>query len=179
MEKGNEYLNNLYEWSGYNKMELIYRGTRDGSSSNIFHNKCDNQGPTICLFKNEKGNIFGGYTSVSWASPDKGQYKSANDNFIFTLTNIYETIPTKYPLTNYFEKAVYHDKGLGPVFGYGHDLKIANNFLNDYSTSYMEYSYKDVLGKVNSVFSGDEKDIIKDSICKFKLKELEAFKLIK
>ena len=65
-EKGNEYLNKLYEWSGYNKMELIYRGTRDGSNCKIFHNKCDNQGPTICLFKNEKGNIFGGYTSISW-----------------------------------------------------------------------------------------------------------------
>ena len=36
-------------------MELLYRGSRDGTTSNIFHNKCDNKGPTICLYKNEKG----------------------------------------------------------------------------------------------------------------------------
>ena len=64
-EKGDEYLEKLYEWSGYKNMELLYRGTRDGTSANIFHNKCDNQGPTICLCKNEKGNIFGGYSSIS------------------------------------------------------------------------------------------------------------------
>ena len=67
-EKRDEYLEKLYEWSGYKNMELLYRGTRDGSGVNIFHNKCDNQGPTICLCKNEKGNIFGGYASISWTS---------------------------------------------------------------------------------------------------------------
>ena len=36
-------------------MELIYRGSRDGITSNIFHNKCDNKGPIIILIKNEKG----------------------------------------------------------------------------------------------------------------------------
>ena len=79
-------------------MELLYRGTRDGSDSNIFHDKCDNQGPTICLIKNDKGNIFGGYASISWTS-DNGSYKSANGSFLFTLTNIHETDPTKYPNT--------------------------------------------------------------------------------
>ena len=29
-EKGDEYLEKLYEWSGYKNMELLYRGTRDG-----------------------------------------------------------------------------------------------------------------------------------------------------
>ena len=68
LEKENEYLQKLYEWTGYKGMELIYRGTRDGSDCNSFHNKCDNQGPTIVLCKNEKGNIFGGYASISWTS---------------------------------------------------------------------------------------------------------------
>ena len=67
-KKGSEYLNKLCQWSGYNKFELLYRGTRDGSGANIFHNKCDNQGPTICLIKNQKGNIVGGYSSISWKS---------------------------------------------------------------------------------------------------------------
>ena len=47
-------------------MELIYRGTKDGMTSKDFHNKCDNKGKTICLFLNEKDNIFGGYSSIPW-----------------------------------------------------------------------------------------------------------------
>ena len=39
-------------------MKLLYRGTRDGMEANYFHNKCNNEGPTISLFKNDKGNIF-------------------------------------------------------------------------------------------------------------------------
>lgn len=42
-------------------MILLYRGTKDGTTSYKFHEKCDDQGPTICLYKNEKGHIFGGY----------------------------------------------------------------------------------------------------------------------
>ena len=45
-------------------MELIYRGTEDGGDNINFHKKCDNQGPTIILCKNDKGNIFGGYASI-------------------------------------------------------------------------------------------------------------------
>ena len=79
-------------------MELIYRGSRDGSKSNDFHSKCDNKGPTICLYKNEKGNIFGGYASISWGSDNV--HHSAPESFIFTLTNIHQTNPTKFPSKN-------------------------------------------------------------------------------
>ena len=171
VEKGNEYLNKLYEWSGYNKMELIYRGSRDGSNSNIFHNKCDNQGPTICLFKNEKGNIFGGYTSLSWGTDMN--YHSANDSFIFTLTNIHGTAPTKYPNTN-SKYSVRHDKNYGPTFGDGYDINICNDYLNNNnSNSYIGHSYQDVLGKGCSIFTGDANN----NNHNFKLKELEVFKL--
>ena len=86
-------------------MELIYRGSRDGTKSNDFHNKCDNQGPTICLFKNEKGYIFGGYSSISWTNDNN--YHSAPESFIFTLTNIYNIKPTKFPNSN-SNYSVYH-----------------------------------------------------------------------
>ena len=35
-------------------MELIYRGTRDGMISNVFHNKCDNKVESIILIKMRK-----------------------------------------------------------------------------------------------------------------------------
>ena len=151
-------------------MQLLYRGTRDGAGSNIFHNKCDNQGPTICLCKNEKGNIFGGYASISWTS-NSSNY-SANGSFLFTLTNIYGTAPTKFPNTQNYERAVYHHSSHGPIFGGNNDLYISNDYLNN-NSSYCNfgYSYPDILGRGNSIFSGDA------NTNNFKLKELEIFKL--
>ena len=171
-ERGNEFLNKLYEWTGYKKIELLYRGTRDGSEINTFHNKCDNQGPIICICKNEKDNIFGAYSSISWTSDDN--YHTANGSFLFTLTNIHGTAPTKYPNTQNPDYAVYHGKDSGPSFGGSHDLFISNNYLNN-KNSYcsLGYSYPDVLGKGNSIFSGEVNSN------QFKLKELEVFKLFK
>ena len=170
-EKENEYIKKIIEWSGHNKMELIYRGTRDGASAKIFHNKCDNQGPTICLFKNEKGNIFGGYTSLSWTS--KEGWKFTNYSFIFSLTNIYEIAPTKYSNTN-STYSVYHSPSYGPIFGDGHWICISNDFLKNDSFSYKGSCYQDVLGKECSIFTGDKNN----NNHNFKLKELEVFKLI-
>ena len=93
-KREDEFIPKILEWSGYKRMELIYRGSRDGTTSNIFHNKCDNKGPTIILFKNEKGNIYGGYCPISWNS--NGGWKSVPEAFIFTLTNIYNIEPTKF-----------------------------------------------------------------------------------
>ncbi len=86
-------------------MELLYRGTRDGMSSKTFHNNCDNKGPTISLFKNEKGYIFRGYISNDWKGDQYGGWASAGDSFIFTLTNMYNISPSKFPTsdkTTYF-----------------------------------------------------------------------------
>ena len=170
VEKGNEYLKKLYEWTGYKKMKLLYRGTRDGSEANTFHNKCNNQGPTIVLCKNEKNNIFGGYASTDWTS--NGNYNYANGSFLFTLTNIHGTEPTKYPITNNYNYAVYHNNSYGPTFGNGHDLYISNNYLNN-NSSYagLGNAYQDVLGRGNSIFSGD------NQTNQIKLKEMEVFKL--
>ena len=170
-EKGNEYLQKLYEWTGYKKMELLYRGTRDGDGSNIFHDKCNNQGPTIFLCKNEKGNIFGGYSSISWTSD--GGWHLSYDNFLCTLTNIHGTAPTKFPITRNYGYAIYDYSSYGPTFGGNHDIKIDNNYLNN-NGSYcnLGYSYTDSLGHGNSIFSGDVNSN------NFKLKEMEVFKLL-
>ena len=171
-ERGDEFLNKLYEWTGYKEIELLYRGTRDGSSSNIFHNKCDNQGPNICLIKNDKGNIFGGYSSISWTAD--GIYHTANGSFLFTLTNSYGTAPIKYPNTQNKEYAVLHDSSNGPIFGSGVDLSVCNNYLNNNNSySNLGSAYPDVLGKGKSIFTGDVNNINN----KIAIKELEVFKL--
>ena len=157
-------------------MVLLYRGTRDGSKANIFHSKCDNQGPTICICKNGKDNIFGGYSSISWTSPSNGTYYKADGSFLFTLSNMYNTSPTKYPNTQNLYQAVYHISDCGPVFGKngsGCVLVIKDDYLNnDNSWASIGGSYPDVLGKGNSIFSGNM------NTDDFKLEELEVFKLL-
>ena len=158
-----ELLEKIYEWSGYKKMELLYRGTRDGKSCKDFHNKCDNEGPTICLYKSEKGYIFGGYAPISWKS--SGSWQKHNDSFIFTLTNIYDK-PTKFP----------HVEGQDSVLHYSNDGPSFDDFVinNDFSCSlHFPRGHKDVLGKGRSIFNGD------NNTSYFNLKEIEVFKLLK
>ena len=91
------------------------------------------------------------------------------------MTNIHGTDPTKYPNTKHYDEAVYHNSERGPVFGGNYDLKIDNNYLNStFSHASLGYSYPDVLGKGNSVFTGDKNN----KNVNFKLKELEVFKLL-
>ena len=165
-ERYDEFIKKIYEWTGYNNMELLYRGTRDGMETNYFHNKCNNQGPTISLFKNDKGYIFGGYASTDWTS--YGDYKSAPDSFIFTLTNVHRTEPTKFPNSNK-DKSIYDHSSYGPTFGNGHDIKI---LIND---SYANFpnSYQDILGKGKSIFTGD----LNNTNMNFNIKEIEVFKM--
>ena len=168
-KKCDECLNKIFEWTGGKNIELLYRGTRDGMSANSFHNKCNNKGPTICLFKNDKGYIFGGYSSVDWQGPSGYAFRAAPDNFIFTLTNVYNISPTKFPISD-SNKNIYDSTSYGPCFGNsGHDIQI--NFNTNFTN--FPNAYKDVLGKGYSIFKGD-----KDNY-NFTLKEIEVFKLIK
>ena len=48
------------------KLNLLYKGTRDGFRASDFHSRCDEKGPTICIIKSDNGNTFGGYTDLSW-----------------------------------------------------------------------------------------------------------------
>ena len=171
-DRKNEFLKKIYEWSGYSNMKLLYRGTRDGSKSDIFHNKCDNQGPTICLYKNNKGNIFGGFTSISWTN--SGGFHSDSNSFLFSLTNIYGISPTKFPIKD-AAYSVYHNSSRGPSFGSGSEIYIYEDFLNQQSYSSFPCAYNDSLNKGKSIFTGD----MNNNNSKFKIKEIEVFKLFK
>ena len=92
------------------KTELLYRKTRDGSTPNDFHNKCDNKGITITFIETTKGYIFGGYTELSW---DKSSsYKKDKSTFIFSFNN-----KQKYTARN-DNPSIYCGQNEGPRFGY-------------------------------------------------------------
>ena len=155
------------------KIELIYRGSRDGTLSKNFHEKCDNKGPTITLIKNEKGNIFGGFSSISWTSQNNN--KQAPNSFLFTLTNIYGINPTKFQLKNNNDSCAIVDySNYGATFGAGSDLYVSNDFNNNNdSYSYFPCSYEDSIGKGKSIFTGNTNN----NNDRLKIKEIEVFKL--
>ena len=51
----------------YDKWHLLFRASRDGFTTQAFHTKCDNKGPTVTIVKSGN-NIFGGFTENSWKS---------------------------------------------------------------------------------------------------------------
>ena len=172
LPKNNEYIKKLLEWTKSKKMELIYRATRDGTTTQKFHEFCDNKGSTIILFKNEKGNAFGGYASIPWSN--SGGWKSAPDSFIFTLTNIHNTEPTQF-LSKNDNQELYFGISHGPFFGGGRDIGICGDFSQKDFYSKFPFTYLDNLGKGKSIFTGD----FNNDIQNFKIKEIEAFKIYK
>ena len=60
--------NNDIESENVKDIELLYRGSRDGFEARNFHDKCDNQGPTLTIIKSSDDFIFGGYTEINWDS---------------------------------------------------------------------------------------------------------------
>ena len=166
-----EFIEKIYEWVGCKKLELIYRGSRDGSLGKNFHEKCDNKGPTIILYKNNKGHIFGGYASISWTSDNN--YHAAPDCFIFTLINIHNTEPTKFP-TKSKDEGINHQLDRGPTFGPNCDITISTDYINNDSCSDFPCRYKDILGKGKSIFTSDPNN----NNGKFRLREIEVFTII-
>ena len=130
--------------------ELLYRGTRNGDHAKNFHEKCDYKASTIVLCKDKTGQIFGGFTKAEWDS--KGQHpKYDKDAFIFSITN-----DKKFVSKNY-ENSIECNINYGPVFGFGGDLTICDNFLSsNYSNMWNEqktYLTKDmILQTTNNIF---------------------------
>jgi len=48
------------------KLELLFRGSKDGFKAVPYHQKVDNQGPhVVLLLSKEHNQIFGAYTDIS------------------------------------------------------------------------------------------------------------------
>ena len=162
------------EWTGGKDLELIYRGTRDGMNDKSFYDKCSNKGPTITLIKNDKDNIFGGYSSISWKLSDQNKDYSAPDSFIFTLTNIFNIEPTKFPSKN-DKHEIRCCINRGPCFGNGTDLGVKADFLNSGFWSNFPFTFLDKTGKGRTIFTGDPDNAGQDC----EMKEIEVLQLIK
>ena len=67
------------------KSELLFRKSRDGTTPDDFHNRCDNKGVTITFIETTKGYKFGGYTELQW---DRSlTHKADQSTFVFSFNH--------------------------------------------------------------------------------------------
>jgi hypothetical protein len=105
-------------------LDLLYRGSRDGLNARSFHQKCNNQGPTVTVVKSTESYIFGGFSDLPWTSQNT-QYIQSNRAFLFGLHCHGSNQPIKLPLKGNFNgNAIYRHSTHGPTFGVGYDLRL-------------------------------------------------------
>ena len=109
---------------GQFQTELLYRNSRDGSSTDAFHEHCDWQGPTITIIQSTYGHIFGAYTALDLES--SGGWKDDEAAFLFLLESNFvdgdgqEVKPRIIDLKQNGKYAVCHNALVyGPMFAIG------------------------------------------------------------
>ena len=142
---------------------MLWKGSRDGFGCATFHSKCDGKGPTLTVIQSTDGVIFGGYTSLSWSSPNPYQYYQDDAAFIYSITKGYKV--SKQNNTS----SIYCHSSLGPVFGYGNDIYVANN-CNTPNSNYCSSNNTYPLPSGENYLSGTYN---------FTVKEIEVYSVIK
>ena len=90
--------------------KLIYRASEHGDDAGDFHERCDDYEGSLVIIKTKDGNIFGGYTSVSW-DPDDEAEKKDECAFVFSLN-----LDKLYFESGDKEYSIFCDKNKGPCF---------------------------------------------------------------
>jgi hypothetical protein len=116
-----KYMDQLESWigTGPKTFTLLYKITRDGCNATTFHQKCDNQGPTVTVLYNQQDSVYGGYGRAHWNG--SGSYIQDGNAFMFQLKYSGADKFTKFSVKN-AGNAFYGYSIYGPAFGGGHDL---------------------------------------------------------
>lgn len=93
------------------KLKLLYKATVHGFTAAAFHQRCDNQAPTLSVGYNTSGYVFGGYAKQPFNQ--SGQWLNDIEAFLFSFTG---GKLKKYPCTN-APHALLMDGNSGPHFG--------------------------------------------------------------
>ena len=124
--KNKEHLTKFFDLIGnnlkLNNTKLLYRATRDGDTTSIFHQKCNNYRGTLMIVKTTDEYIFGGYTKEIW-NEDKN-YRKDENAFCFSLdlNKIYKSKKTNYTI---------NCNNGGTTYGFGnYFFSIRNNCLS-------------------------------------------------
>lgn len=94
-------------------LHLLYKASVHGYTASAFHQRCDQQGPTLIVAYLNSGDILGGYTSQDYTQAR--QYVNDEKAFLFTFQG---TTPVQFKvITPNGNQARYDDYNNGPCFG--------------------------------------------------------------
>jgi len=151
------YLNQELKLVRQKMGEVLYEAAQDGDTSSLFHSLCDSQGSNVVIIMTNTGNVFGGYSSVSWTSSTA--YVASSTAFLFRLRpsiKRYNIKSTAY--------SIYRHSSYGPRFG--DDMYLVNQALR---------SNKNYVG--NSRYYGSGTDI-NNGVNYFKAQDYAVVKTI-
>ena len=156
-------LNKIKEWIAPGKnitFNLIFKKSRDGDTTQNFHNHCDNKGKTLIIIETKEGRKFGGFTNDNWDTNNNWR-KNSND-FVFSLD-----LNKKYSYSGSGFTTV-GDKEYGLAFGNSRtsqvDICFDNNSLNK--------------GISNSSCSFNTNKELNNGNENFQTKEIEVYQVI-
>jgi len=140
----------LASWLGESHVSLKNVFTKQaGSTAADFHASADGKGRTIVVMEatNKAGQSFllGGYNPQAWAS--SGGYSmtdpdSSRTAFLFNLSTgrIHRQMLNVSNVEALGSYQALNEAGIGPTFGWGHDLQMSGDLTTGYS---LLYSYAD------------------------------------
>jgi len=163
--------------AGIKSMECIYTASQSNYDCSVFHNKCDDVGPTLVLIQSEHGHIFGGFTKESWrdTSGPKGRagtWKEDKDAWIFLLRSPKDDVMPEHwkILPEKKERTICGNKAFGPTFGYGYDIRVCNRCNSEKQSSSQ-------LDNDDACFGAPRDDDYLTGEFYFKVKEYEVYKV--
>ncbi|KAJ6236994.1 hypothetical protein M0813_03401 [Anaeramoeba flamelloides] len=175
--KFNRILEKWIKKSGCNlHLQRRFNSRTDGFKKKTFHEKCDNKGKSIILVKLINKSLFGGFAAIDWDSTTSGWKKSkGNNSFLFSLISLDPnfTEPLKMPVFRNRGFELYCHSKCGPRFGIDLQLGYDQNYLNQYTNSYLGYTYKPPFGYKYG--SDQAKNFLAGSCENWKISQIEIF----
>lgn len=164
-EEANQILNWIDKSPHSLRVEKIYTATLEENTSNDFHKKCDNKGPTIVLCEELKdGYRFGGYAKEEWEL--SGNIKYDRNSFLFNLDKNKKYISKEGCY-------IYGGPNHGPHFGYANLALIWSSKINTFignNSHHFQYMNNTICY-----------DIQKNELCgkeEFQLKKMEVYRVL-
>ena len=167
---------------------LLYRASRDGFTTKVFHDNCDYRENTVTIIKSNFNHVFGGFTSAKW---DLNRLFIKDSNaFLFSLRRNGSLSNQKFKVTKpdfalrgaQFENRNY--SLYGPTFGGGFDVYVrnsSNNYLKDqldgYTPCYSNFGHSYELPPGYTYGSIDTKSYLAGAYINWFTTEIEVYQV--
>ena len=162
----NEVLNKISKWVYHNKdasvhFRLLYKKSRDGSSTKDFHKHCDNKGETLILIETTEGRKFGGVAYDSWDT--NGNWRKNAKDFVFSLD-----LNKKYN---------YSGEGFSTLGDLNSGFTFGNNKVDEIDIGFKNESLEEGISKSSQSFKTNNE--LNNGKKNFKTKEIEVYSIKK